>query len=84
MHFLENELMEGLVIYRSYKDKRSTVHAFLDDYAFVIKAYTDLYEVTFDAYYLRRTRRNSLEYTLEQFSDSAGGFCSTRPAHQKN
>lgn len=73
MRFLENELMEGLVIYRSYKEKRSTVHAFLDDYAFVIKAYTDLYEVTFDDYYLRRAEKFT-EYTLEQFSDPAGGF----------
>jgi uncharacterized protein YyaL (SSP411 family) len=73
MKFLENELMEGVVLYRSFKEKRSTVHAFLDDYAFVIKAYTDLYEVTFDEYYLRRAEKFT-EYTLEQFSDSAGGF----------
>ena len=73
MQFLENELMEGHTLYRSFREKRSTVHAFLDDYAYVIQAYTKLYEVTFDEYYLRRAER-FMEYTVEQFRDPADGF----------
>jgi uncharacterized protein len=73
MKFLENELMQGVVLFRSYKEKRSTVHAFLDDYAFVIKAYSDLYEVTFDDYYIRRAELY-LQYTLKQFRDEKDGF----------
>jgi uncharacterized protein len=73
MRFLENELMQGVTIYRSYKEKRSTVHAFLDDYAFVIKAYTDLYESTFDEYYLKRAD-SFTQYVLAQFRDDKDGF----------
>ena len=73
MTFLENELMEGVVLYRSFKEKRSTVHAFLDDYAFVIKAYADLYEVTFEDYFLKRAE-NFVAYTVEQFHDEKDGF----------
>jgi uncharacterized protein YyaL (SSP411 family) len=73
MQFLENELMEGYILYRSFREKRSTVHAFLDDYAFVIQAYTRLYEVTFDEYYLRRAE-GFLAYAVEQFRDPADGF----------
>lgn len=73
MQFLENELMEGHTLYRSFKEKRSSVHAFLDDYAFVIQAYRKLYEVTFEEYYLLRAER-FMEYAIEQFRDPADGF----------
>ncbi|RAV99599.1 thioredoxin domain-containing protein [Pseudochryseolinea flava] len=73
IRFLENELIDGAVIFRSFKDKRSNVHAFLDDYAFVIRAYIDLYTVTFDAYYLKRAVY-FMNYTITQFYDTKDGF----------
>jgi uncharacterized protein YyaL (SSP411 family) len=65
--------MEGEILYRSFKEKRSTVHAFLDDYAFVIRTYIDLYTVTFDEYYLKRAVYFT-NYTIEQFFDTKDGF----------
>jgi uncharacterized protein YyaL (SSP411 family) len=73
LRFLEDELMEGLIIYRSFKQKRSPVHAFLDDYAYVIQAYTRLYQVTFDAYYLKRATA-FMTYVVGHFQDATDGF----------
>lgn len=73
MQFLENELMEGLTLFRSYKDKRSHVKGFLDDYAYVIQACISLYQVTFDEYWLNRAKA-LMEHTLENFYDAGDGF----------
>ncbi|HEY9047772.1 MAG TPA: thioredoxin domain-containing protein [Ohtaekwangia sp.] len=73
MQFLENELMEGTKLYRSFKGHRSTVEGFLDDYAYVIQAYSRLYEVTFNEYWINRAAM-LLEFTLEKFFDPAEGY----------
>jgi uncharacterized protein YyaL (SSP411 family) len=68
MRFLENELLEGQHVYRSYKDRRSHTRGFLDDYAYLIQAYRKLYEATFDESWLRRATF-FLETTLALFFD---------------
>lgn len=73
MQFIENELTEGLILFRSYKDKRSNVKGFLDDYAYMIQACIRLYEVTLDEYWINRANV-LLEHTIENFYDSADGF----------
>lgn len=73
MRFLENELMEGLTLFRSFKEKRSHVKAFLDDYAYVIQACTNLYQVTFDEYWIHRAQA-FLQHTIEHFYDSEDGY----------
>lgn len=73
MKFLENELTEGLTLFRSYKNRRSHVRGFLDDYAYVIQACVRLYEVTFDEYWINRGKA-MLEYVVENFYDNSDGF----------
>jgi uncharacterized protein len=73
MKFLENELMDGPVIYRSFKGKRSTTKGFLDDYAYVIQACVRLYEVTFDEYWIRRAE-SLMQYTVDHFHDKEDGL----------
>jgi len=73
MRFIENELMEGEVIHRSFKDKRSNITGFLDDYALMIQACLKLYQVTFDEYWLSRAEFLT-RYVLEQFADKDDGF----------
>jgi uncharacterized protein len=68
MRFLENELMEGTTLYRSFKNKRSHVRAFLDDYAYVIQAQIRLYQVTFDEYWITRAELFT-EHVWQHFSD---------------
>jgi uncharacterized protein YyaL (SSP411 family) len=73
MQFLENEIMEGLTLYRSYKSRRSNVKGFLDDYVFVIQACISLYQVTFDEYWILRARALA-EHTVENFYDAHDGY----------
>lgn len=56
-------------LYRNYKDGKSAINAFLDDYATVIKASTNLYQVTLDESYLQFAKKLT-EYTLEHFVDT--------------
>ncbi|MDG1717929.1 MAG: thioredoxin domain-containing protein [Saprospiraceae bacterium] len=55
-------------LYRNYKDGKSAINAFLDDYATVIKAATNLYQVTLDESYLQFARQLT-EYTTQHFVD---------------
>jgi len=73
MQFLENELTEGLTLFRSWKSKRSHVKAFLDDYAYVIQACISLYQVTFDEYWIQRAKALT-QYTVDNFYDTGDGF----------
>lgn len=73
MKFIESELTEGSVVYRSYKGKRSVTTAFLDDYAYLIQACTKLYQVTFDEYWLRRAELFAT-FTIDKFLDEDDGF----------
>ncbi len=73
MRFIENSLTEGLTLFRSYKDKRSHVKGFLDDYAWMIQACTSLYQATFDEYWINRAKA-LLEHTIDNFYDSGDGF----------
>lgn len=73
MQFLENEMMEGTTIYRSFRQSRSSVNGFLDDYAFVIQAALKLYSATFDEYFLFRGEL-LLQAAIEEFYDSDDGY----------
>jgi hypothetical protein len=73
MKFLENELTEGTTLYRSFKNKRSTTKAFLDDYAYFIQACIRLYQATFDEDWIKRAEQFT-EFTIDQFFDSEDGF----------
>ena len=53
---------------RNYKDGKSVINAFLDDYALTAQAFINLYQVTFDEKWLN-TARNLMEYTLAHFDD---------------
>lgn len=51
---------------RNYKNGRSNINAYLDDYAFVIEAFLSLYDATFEPRWL--TIANSInEYTVHHF-----------------
>jgi uncharacterized protein YyaL (SSP411 family) len=64
-------------MYRSYRNGRSKVEAFADDYAFVIQAFIDLYESSFDIECLK------FAFELQQimdrlfFDEKNGGYFST-------
>ncbi len=73
MHFIERELAENTRLHRSFREKKSTVYGFLDDYAFVIKAQLKLYHATFDEYWILRASE-FIQHTLTHFFDPHEGF----------
>lgn len=68
-------------LWRSYKDGKSTIHAFLDDYALLSQAYINLYQVTFDIKWLQKAEKIT-NYTLEYFqNENSGMFYYTSSDH---
>jgi uncharacterized protein YyaL (SSP411 family) len=53
---------------RNYKNGRSTIHALLDDYAFTIAAFIELYQATFEEKWLAEADKLT-GYALEHFFD---------------
>ncbi|MBL4753500.1 MAG: thioredoxin domain-containing protein [Flavobacteriales bacterium] len=53
----------------SYKQGRSTINGYLEDYAFTIEAYLALYQSTFDEKWLKLGRK-LMDYSIVHFYDS--------------
>lgn len=70
--FLEEKLISDKV-YRSWKGRRSETEGFLEDYAFLIQAYTSLYQVTFNEGWLYKAKV-WCEYVLQHFFDREENF----------
>ncbi len=70
---LKNAIAENGEMTRNYKSGRSTIHAMLDDYAFTIAAFIELYQATFDEKWLREAGKITA-YTLEHFFDPVSGM----------
>lgn len=69
-------------VFRSYKNGKSSIEGFLDDYAFLIEAFIDLYECTFDEEWLKDAKKLA-DYTLAHFYDeSSRMFYYTSDLHQ--
>jgi uncharacterized protein YyaL (SSP411 family) len=66
---LSNQLKEDGSLFHSYKEGRSTINGFLEDYAAVIQALIKLYTVSFDEDYLQNAITLS-EYSIKHFYNS--------------
>jgi len=72
--FMESELKKSDgTLFRNHKDGKSTINAFLDDYATLIEAYIGLYEVTFDLQWLNRAKALT-DIVLINFKDGESGL----------
>ena len=58
---------------RNHKNGKSSIHGFLDDYAFTISAFIGLYQSTFDEKWLDLTNTLSA-YTVKHFFDEKSGM----------
>ena len=76
--FLRTELYDESrkILFRNYREGRSAVEGFADDYAFLIQGLLDLYEASFDAAWLRWALE--LQETLDRlfFDKERGGYFS--------
>jgi uncharacterized protein YyaL (SSP411 family) len=72
--FLQKNMMqEDGGIYRNYKNGKATINGFLDDYAALIDAFINLYEVTFNEEYLFQAKALT-DYVLDHFRDDESGL----------
>src|SRR3989454_1665536 len=62
------------ILYRNYREDRSDIEAFADDYAFVIQGLLDLYEASFDVEWLKFAIQ--LQETQDRlfFDEKTGGY----------
>ncbi|WP_373059570.1 thioredoxin domain-containing protein [Zunongwangia sp. H14] len=60
-------------LWRSYKDNQPKIEAFLDDYAFLSKAYLHLYQVNFELKWLEKAR-SLTDYSIAHFRDPETGM----------
>lgn len=60
-------------LYRNYKNGKASIPAFLDDYAFMISALINYYQVSFKESYLQKAN-NFTKYTQQHFFDKASGM----------
>ena len=60
-------------LFRTYKNGKASVNAFLDDYAFTIDAFISLYQVTLDEKWLTEAQTLT-DYALKHFYDSESGM----------
>jgi len=73
-NFILNNLMkEDSRLDRNFKESKSSINAFLDDYAYTIEAFIKLYEVTFDETWLNKAK-SLTDYALQHFNDNESGF----------
>lgn len=63
---------EGL-LFHNYKNGKSTINGYLEDYCFVITAFISLYEVTWDEKWLHDAKQ-LVDYSLEHFYDEQHSF----------
>jgi uncharacterized protein len=78
-NFLRQNLYDSSrkVLYRNYREGRSDIEAFADDYAFVTQGLLDLYEASFDIEWLKFAVQ--LQETQDRlfFDEKNGGYFST-------
>ena len=73
-NFICSKLMdEDYRLSRNYKNSKSSINGFLDDYAFTIQGFISLYQATFDSQWLKKAE-GLLEYATKHFYDEKSGM----------
>lgn len=69
----ENQLKSDGSLYHSYKNGKSTINGFLEDYAFTLEAFLQLYENTLDGHWLELSEQLA-NYTIVHFYDESSSY----------
>ncbi len=70
---LKNIATKENALFRNFKNGKATIPAFLDDYAFMISALIDYYQVNFNEEYLQRANDFN-QYVEQHFFDKISGM----------
>jgi uncharacterized protein len=67
-HFIKDNFLKDSILSHSYKNGETKIQGFLEDYASVIDAYTNLYQATFEENWLHLAEKLTL-YVCQNFWD---------------
>ncbi len=74
-HFiLEKQSRTDGGLNHNYKNGKSNINGYLEDYSFTIEAFIALYQATFDEMWLNKSKE-LMEYTLLHFHDKTSTMC---------
>jgi hypothetical protein len=73
LKFIETRMMESTHLFRTFKNKRGEAKAFLEDYAWLIKAYVAMYQATFEEVWLQKASK-LCEKVVEEFWDPTENY----------
>lgn len=65
----EKQLQKNGALFHNYKDEKSSINGYLEDYAFTIEAFVALYQITLDEKWLTLSKKMA-DYTMTNFFDS--------------
>ena len=68
-NFIKDKMSIDGKLLHNYKNGRATIEGYLEDYAFVINGYINLYEATFNEAWLQEAKKLT-DYALEHFWDT--------------
>lgn len=72
--FIETKLMKNNRLYVRYRDCETAVLGYIDEYAFLLWGYIELYESTYDADFLGKAKGLAAEMQRLFFDEKNGGF----------
>jgi len=70
---LKNQTKEDFRLYHTYKNGKSSINGYLEDYVFCSEAFLNLYEATFEEKWLNLSKE-LIEICLEDFQDKKTGL----------
>lgn len=70
---IEKQWQDDNALWHSYKNGKSSINGFLEDYAFSIEAFIRLYEATFDEQWLNKAKQLA-NYCKAHFYDNKSGM----------
>lgn len=70
---VDKQLKNNGQLWHSYKEGKSTINAYLEDYATVIEAFISMYQITTDQDWLDKAKLLA-DYTHDNFYDEASGM----------
>lgn len=70
---LQHQLQPDGKLYHNYKNGKSLINGFLEDYAFTIESFIALYEATFNEKWLKKAN-DLTKYTIKHFYDNSTGM----------
>ena len=86
LNFLLDKFSKGegsVSLFHTYKDGKAQYDAFLNDYAYLIEALINVYEITFDTHLLKQAELHT-EYVLKNFLDNEAKLFYFTSTNQKD